>query len=186
MDPAPSLQASVSAIESLPAVLAEMRRQITAVLEHLRESSGALQHESVSKLQLTLEQLQKASTTTESAAHGILDGIDRSLTLVGELDTLDGSGNTVAAEKRAHLKEHLFDAMRGVQFQDVTSQQLRHASSLINDMEQRFGSLVKALDPESIHQLTADLATREAHFDPDATFSDRERRQADADGVFQR
>ncbi len=174
----------MSAIESLPAVLSLMRQQISSVLDHLKSSTSALEAEGLGKLRQTSEQLEKVTNATESAANGILDGIDRSLNLVGELDALDTSGSVEAAEKRALLKDNLFDALNCVQFQDITSQQIRHASSLLADMEQRFGSLVSALDPATISQLTARAPTAHAHFDPDAMFGERESRQAEADKVF--
>ncbi len=174
----------MSAIESLPAVLNLMRQQISSVLDHLKSSSSALEADGIGKLRQTNEQLQKVTNETETAANGILDGIDRSLNLVGELDELDKSGDAQAAEKRQQLKDHLFDAINCVQFQDITAQQIRHASSLLADMEHRFGSLVTALDPATISQLTTRLATNETHFDPDAMFGNRESRQAEADKVF--
>ncbi|MBI1810111.1 MAG: hypothetical protein HYR75_09460 [Gemmatimonadetes bacterium] len=184
IDPAPHLQETVRAVESLPAVLALMQEQIASVIEHLRSSSGSLEAESVDTLRQTMTQLQKVTSATETAANGILDRIDRSLDLVGELDSLDSSGDPEAAQKRAQLKDHLFDAINCVQFQDITSQQIRHASSLLTDMEERFGSLVRALDPAAIHGLSERLVAADGHFDPDATFGDRARRQAEADAVF--
>ncbi|MCX5768557.1 MAG: hypothetical protein NTZ43_15160 [Gemmatimonadetes bacterium] len=185
-DPEAIFQNGVRGIESLPAILSLMQAQVSSVIAQLRDTSGELEAESVSTLRMTMQQLKKVSHATEQAAHGILDGIDRSLGMVDELEKMDGGANPAEAEKRERIKDELMSAINQVQFQDITSQQIKHAASLLTDMEDRFNSLVRALDPETINQLTAKLATNEQHFDPEATYGDRERRQGQADSVFQK
>ena len=91
-----------------------------------------------------------------------------------------------SATVRASLRDELFQAIGCLQFQDITSQQLNYASSLLLDMETRLGALSDALDPNGIVELAPRGRTSVVRtFDPGASIHDADRRQALADSIFE-
>jgi chemotaxis regulatin CheY-phosphate phosphatase CheZ len=60
----------------------------------------------------------------------IMDGVGRALELVDQLEA-ERSPN----ETSPQLRDELFGIMNHLQFQDVTSQQLRYTSTLLNELE---------------------------------------------------
>lgn len=184
----------------LPPVLCHAYREISAMLRILRNSRDTLEQATTEKLHLTSAKLEEVSSATEVAATGMLDGLDRALGLVDELDELDASGNARAAETRSRLRDELFQSINHLQFQDITTQQLNYASNVLLDIEHRLAEIVKNLDPGSIAlpeafsntdvQSNDDIMTLESAgimtFDPDASLCDAERRQAIADAIFAR
>jgi hypothetical protein len=76
-----------------------------------------------------------------------------------------------------------------LQFQDITTQQLAYASSVIGEMEQRLTQMVALFD---LRDLGIDAAPSPApsivgvEFDPNATTTNAADRQALADEIFTR
>ena len=176
-----------SAVAHLPTVLLLAYAEIQAVLRSLRESRDALDHAAVQKLQHTSAKLLEVSSATEVAATGILDSLDRATAMVDELDTIEMTGAPHAAEVRGRLRDELFQSISCLQFQDITTQQLRHASSMLAEMEERMARLAQALAPSSLGGAPA--AAPRAHvprtdFDPGATLADAEARQSLANDIF--
>lgn len=170
------------------------------MLRILRNSRDTLEQATTEKLHLTSAKLEEVTSATEVAATGMLDGLDRALGLVDELDELDASGNVRAVETRSRLRDELFQSINHLQFQDITTQQLHYASNVLLDIEHRLAEIVKSLDPGSIAvpeaissavaQPNDDIQPLESAgimtFDPDASLCDAERRQAIADAIFAR
>ena len=79
--------------------------------------------------------------------------------------------------------------MNHMQFQDITTQQINYASSVLTDMESRLTQLAAVLDPASFGVRVAGpaLAVQQVapHFDPAASTQNAEERQAVADDVFE-
>lgn len=185
-------QRGTEAVAALPDMLLMAHDEVCAVLESLRMSRDLLQQSSVSRLRHTTAKLQEVTDATEVAANGILDGLDRSVTLVDRLETLDTTGNGEAAEARAQLRDELFQAQAALQFQDITAQQLSYAASILIDMENRMTGLASALDPTGARRQALTSTAEHAaavtaglrSFDPNATMADAEGRQALADRIF--
>jgi uncharacterized phage infection (PIP) family protein YhgE len=173
----------------LPDVLLRACSEINSVLANLRRSRDMLEQSTVEKLQQTNSKLQEVTSATETAATDMLDGLDRALGMVDELDTESESNPGRAAEVRGDLRNELFSLMNCLQFQDITTQQINYASSVLVDMEHRLAELAKLFDPKlfgidgSELQLTPRLG---ASFDPAATTSAAEERQALVDAIFAR
>lgn len=182
----------MKAVEGLPDMLLMAHEEVCAVLNSLRTSRDILQKTSVSRLRHTTAKLQEVTDATEQAATGILDGLDRSVTLVDTLETLDASGNAEAADARNQLRDELFQAQAALQFQDITAQQLSYAASILIDMEERMEGLARALDSQGAQRKAEGVAaTTESvpaaplrAFDPNATMDNRDGRQALADEIF--
>lgn len=178
-------------LADLPLILERANNQIRAVLSHLRETRQALQSTTFEKLQTTHDKIKEVTSATEDAAINIMDACDRASQIVDELDTIDSAeapDRGKATELRATLRDELFMMMGALQFQDITSQQLAHASSVLVEMETRLADIANLFDSS----LATDrpLATLQAGapdertYDPNATTRNAEQRQHLADEIF--
>ncbi len=183
-------RAVTAGLADLPHILERANAQILGVLSRLRESRAALQSSAVEKLQVTHEKIREVTSATEDAAINIMDACDRATQLVDELDSIDATpepDREKAGQVRGTLRDELFLMMGALQFQDITSQQLNHASAVLVEMEQRLMDVAKLFDTNGVMDASAlsvvnrvDTST----FDPNATTRDAEGRQALADEIF--
>ena len=182
----------VSNMEEQPEVLRELVQvlvrtytEIMDVIQSLRESRGQLEEAAVERLKITHTKLEEVSSATELAATGMLDGLDRALALVDDIESTSGDD---AAEHRDSLRDELHQMMNLLQFQDITAQQLGYATGVLHDIEARMLRLVNAFDlgEMDLQRLTGSLAKSvdPSVCDPDATFHNPEERQAVADQIF--
>lgn len=183
--PATPAIAVAEGLAALPQVLLRAYGEINNALTALRQSRGTLEQSTVEKLQLTNEKLREVSSATEVAATDIMDGIDRAIAMVDELET--PADPERHADIRNGLRDELFGVMGHLQFQDITTQQLSHASSTLVEMEARLVQLARMFDPS---QLGIEMPV-ETHvealgvaYDPHATVNDADSRQAMADAIF--
>jgi hypothetical protein len=180
---------SGAAVMQLPAVLLQAYTEIQVVLRSLRASRDALDHAAVQKLQHTSAKLLEVSSATEVAATGILDSLDRATAMVDELETLDPAKGAEAADVRNRLRDELFQSISCLQFQDITTQQLRYASSILDEVEQRMAGLARALDPAYLGTAVVTPEVPVARpsdetFAPSATIEHAAERQSMADNIF--
>lgn len=177
-------------LADLPQILERANGQIRAVLTHLRETRQAIQSTTFDKLQTTHDKIKEVTSATEDAAINIMDACDRANQMVDELDTIDSAeepDRAKAAEVRANLRDELFMMMGALQFQDITSQQLTHASSVLVEMESRLADVAKLFDSSiSPDRPLAALhgVPDEKTYDPNATTKNAEQRQNIADEIF--
>ena len=176
-------------LAELPGILERANAQILTVLSRLRESRAALQRSTVANLHVTHEKLREVTSATEDAAIDIMDACDRATGLVDQLDAIDAQpapDRAKAGALRSTLRDELFLMMGALQFQDITAQQLYHASSVLVEMEQRLIEVSKLFDisgsPDGAAMRAS--ATPVESFDPNATTRDAEGRQALADEIF--
>ena len=174
-------------------VLARSYGEIVSVLGSLRESRNALERAAVDNLQRTHAKLREVSSATETAATDILNGLDRAVALVDEMDAKASDGNADGgAELRNKLRDELFALMGCMQFQDITTQQLNYASSVLTEMETRLADLARILDPAAFGVSSTPAPAAPAapsgptNFDPHASTQNAEARQAVADQIFRR
>ncbi|MDQ8161971.1 MAG: hypothetical protein P3C10_05240 [Gemmatimonadota bacterium] len=178
-------------LAELPQILEQANAQILNVLSRLRASRAALQSTALEKLATTHEKIREVTSATEDAAINIMDACDRATQMVDELDTIDGEAvpdREKASGIRSTLRDELFLMMGALQFQDITSQQLAHASAVLVEMEERLLDVARLFD-HNVDQARADLtATQgsadETTYDPNATTRNAEGRQALADEIF--
>jgi len=174
-----------SALGALPFILEQANKEIVQILESLRKNKTQLQSAAVERLQHTHSKLEEVNSTTESAATGILDSLDRAQ---GILDTLDGddpdkTGKT--AELRDAMRNELFAITEALQFQDITSQQIRYAANVLVELEDKLISVLHLIDVTGLDEAHAALhGTNRGTYDPNATTKDREGRQHVADEIF--
>jgi chemotaxis regulatin CheY-phosphate phosphatase CheZ len=170
----------------VPELLSRAALIINKMLESLKAGQQVLQRAAVEKLHHTNTKLHEISTATESAATDIMDGLDRAFLLVDQLDGEDVGPR--GAEIGGQLRDELFAVMTHLQFQDITSQQLDHASSIIQDMEHYLDEFVVLFDLPTIGKVRGHDAIRlhseHRPYDPCATTLDAEQRQAIVDEIL--
>jgi len=178
-------------LSELPQILEQANAQILNVLSRLRESRAALQTNALEKLATTHEKIREVTSATEDAAINIMDACDRATQMVDDLDTIDADATPDrerAGGIRANLRDELFIMMGALQFQDITSQQLSHASAVLVEMESRLLDVAKLFDHNVDHVRVMAEGPRgvpdEATYDPNATTLNAETRQALADEIF--
>ena len=173
---------------------------MAGVVESLRASRGVLEQAASQRLKRTHESLEEVSSATETAATQILDGLDRALELVDHLDpgtTGEAAESADASDVASRLRDELHSMMGHVQFQDITAQQLGHASGVIKDIEARLIIIsdffdISGLGLEELAAVGMSIPIEEpAVFeafgescDPDASTLNAESRQTVADDVF--
>jgi hypothetical protein len=181
----PRLHEKEVSLMDLPNVLLRAYVEINSVLQNLRHSRDVLQQTTLDKLQHTNDKLREVSSATELAATDMLDGLDRALVMVDELEAEDGAKSDRAAEVRGNLRNELFSLMTCLQFQDITAQQMNYASSVLFEAEERMVELARLFDPDVLG-LDRDLGSdgRPSAFDPAATLTDAGARQALVDEIL--
>lgn len=187
--PATGEPTPTSALALVPGILQRANAEIVNVLQSLRQCRSALENATTDKLQITHEKIREVTCATETAATGILDGLDRAQVLIDELDAeaeCSGDGSEKAKELRDRLRDEIFMMTGHLQFQDITTQQLTYAASVLVDMESRLSEIARLFDPRryGAPELPAEPRPIPATFTPDATITNAEERQALADAVF--
>lgn len=189
--PASPAVPGVDGLGDIAQLLSRANTQIIAVLTHLRAGRAAIENTAVGKVRITQDKLREVTSATEVAAINIMDACDRATTLVDELDGIDAHESPdreQAATVRGSLRDELFLMMGALQFQDITSQQLAHASAVLDEMELRMIEVSKLFDPT----LAPELAKAQAAianngpltYDANATTRNADTRQAVADEIF--
>lgn len=174
-------------LEQLSWLLAHGRDRIMSVLGAVRESRRAVESSAVHKIRHTHDKLREVSSTTEVAATDILNGLERASSLVDELDqhaATSGDTDARAAEVRTALRDELFALMGAMQFQDITSQQLAHASTVLGEAEARLTDIATIFDPASLAKGAVQPRDLPATYDAKASMFGRAERQAVADSVL--
>ena len=172
-------------LAALPFILERANHEIQAVLANLRDSRNALETVTVEKLQHTSEKLREVTSATEVAATDILDALDRAQNMIDDLDAADAAGDKDKGQHtRDLLREEIFGMMGCLQFQDITTQQLAYAASVLTDMEGRLARIAKLFDPAAVMVRAAIASPDPRTFDPHATTRNASQRQAVADEIF--
>ena len=170
----------------VPELLSRASLIINKMLDSLRAGQQVLQRAAVEKLHHTNTKLHEISSATESATTDIMDGLDRAFVLVDQLDGEDVGPR--GSEIGGQLRDELFAVMTHLQFQDITSQQLDHASSIIQDMEHYLDEFVVLFDLPTIGKVQGyeaiGLRSELRPFDPCATTLAAEQRQAMVDEIL--
>lgn len=179
----------------LPGLFVRAMGEVQAMLGSIRTGRERLRATSAERLAHTSEKLDEVTNATAHAALDIMDALDRAIAKVDELETDDVLADAArAAAIRSEIRDELFAVMNHMQFQDITSQQIMHVQSLLSDTEQRLSEIATMFDHQTGEAPAA--ATPEAStgvaavdpkaFDPNATLSDADARQALADSLVGR
>jgi len=175
----------------LSQILAQSYGEIVKVLGSLRESRTVLERAAVEQLHQTHDKLREVTNATQVAATDVLDGLDRAVALVDDMDAKARDGDADGgADLRNKLRDELFSLMGCMQFQDITAQQLTYASSVLTELESRLARLATILDPTGLKVAAVatvpPVSSDPVTFDPRASLENAESRQAVADRIFDR
>ena len=160
----------------------ETVEEIGRLHRRLAQSREVLYKIADENLPHTNERLNVVTATTEAAATNLLDGLEAAIAMV---DDLQDSEEPAARQKLSDdLRNQLFDLIGHLQFQDIITQQLAYASSVIAEAEARLGTLARNFGVAVDGDDPAEDATGPNTFDPGATMLDQGGRQALADELF--
>ncbi|MEW6049879.1 MAG: protein phosphatase CheZ [Candidatus Zixiibacteriota bacterium] len=184
----------------LQSELSSIALSVSGLLEAVRQIREPLV-ESQQKVPQATNQLDKISAQTEAAAHRMLDVVEH--ITQREEDVITGLAQLIAmidARQQADVamlitairqkaESNLNDAyaiMEALQFQDITSQQMNHAASLLEDIEDRLQNILGGFGPGGSSASGEDPArTRPTRaFDPHADLANKQARQTDIDSMF--
>lgn len=145
------------------------------------------------------DQLDKISEQTEKAAQQMLDVVEsitqREEAVIADLDKIrdlaSASQNSemlkLAESASAQAQLNLDDAFKmldALQFQDITSQQMDHAASLLEDIESKLNGILVIVGHKSSEN-GGRKKKRERAFDPHADMYDKKTDQSDIDSIFE-
>jgi chemotaxis regulatin CheY-phosphate phosphatase CheZ len=151
--------------------------ETVGIVQRLRESCGMAGADGDDKMQQMNGRLREIATATETATKSILDSVTRATAVADKLDTASEAERT---QLMASLREELNGVAHHLQFQDITSQQLGHISSLLSDMRQRITQIITIFAQPSVNFAKEDHGA----FDPNASTAAATERQAVADEIF--
>lgn len=171
--------------------------QLVGSVERLVERFAELTSpicESSSRVPEATRQLEKVTQQTEQATHQVLDAIEKILEreeklLEGLKSLNDEVGDNSAVTEMIKtfggwVQENLdsaFDIMNTLQFQDITAQQMQHASQVLEEIQGRLHKLMGTIDGAEFADEPEKVARA---YDPNATFVRDGDEQAEIDELM--
>jgi len=179
--------------------VSELSTSITTLLDGFKKLRNPLV-ESREKVPQATSQLDKISAQTEAAAHQMLDMIEKIIereedvvSSLGQFKEYAQSGKTdkIVSEvdgviEKANINlNDAFMIMDALQFQDITSQQMDHAATLLEEVEGKLHGILSDLGAKDLESLSAEPEKKKVRaFDPHADFSDKKTDQQEIDNMF--
>jgi chemotaxis regulatin CheY-phosphate phosphatase CheZ len=160
--------------------------ELARALQSIRDTREAIQSYSMERLRDTHVRLSEVSSTTETAAMEMLNGLDRTLAMIDQLE----SGSREASPKATceAVRNEVNQLYVLLQFQDIIAQKLRGVGGLLVEVEQRVETVANlfedAFEAEAPRP-PLPVPTQEASYNPDASTRDTPQRQAMVDETFQ-
>ena len=171
--------------DSLSRTLLRAYAESVGIAERMREGRAVMEQATIEKLHLMDGKLGEISSATEVATTDILNGLNRSVDLVDGMLEDDSPAPERRTESLTTLRDELYGVMEHLQFQDITSQQLKHMASVLYEIRSRMNALVKVFAPYMMADPLAPVPRAAAgSFDPNATTADATARQAVVDEVY--
>lgn len=168
----------------LPSATLRLSAELSRVLNGIRATRETIQTFSTDRLRDTHARLHEVSSTSESAAMEMLNGLDRTLAMIDDLERSAG----------AHASPELYQALRAevnqqyshLQFQDIIAQQLNGVAGLLIEVEQRVQTVAGLFDDLLGGQRAAGTGVLldPQSYNPDATMRGAGDRQAMIDEAF--
>ncbi|MEE9441157.1 MAG: protein phosphatase CheZ [candidate division Zixibacteria bacterium] len=171
--------------ERLRAELKKLTGSINEIMHNMKMMQNPIM-ESRERLPKANEQLGKISAQTEKATHTMLDMVEQILEHQEKIMQFTGDVTGFFKKSRSKYKnvhlDHLarikemasisqnnaFLIMDALQFQDITSQQMRHASTLLEDIENRLQYLLAAFEGKEVSDIEKQHALTGQAYDPEA------------------
>jgi chemotaxis regulatin CheY-phosphate phosphatase CheZ len=178
-----------------PSMFLRAMGEVQEMLASIKDGREQIRAATSERITSSSEKLNEVSSATANAALDIMDALERAVAKVDDLETDEArTDEAKSAAIRGDLRDELFAIMGHMQFQDITSQQIMHVQSLLSDVETRLADIANLFDAQSGEAANTAPAAQASQrdvrdtvaFDPNATVSDAETRQALADTLFQR
>jgi chemotaxis regulatin CheY-phosphate phosphatase CheZ len=175
----------------------ELAKSINEIIDNFKQLKNPIQESQV-KVPIATNQLDKISEQTEAATNHMLDLIENisireeevinGLSEIKELlpkdnkkinDLLDG-----VIEKTNVNVNDAFTIMNALQFQDITSQQMNHAASLLEEIETKLTQICRVFGIASETSEEELRDKKERVYDPHADLYEKKTEQKDVDSIF--
>lgn len=169
-------------LDSLPHVFLAAYTAISEALSGIRITREAIHSHTVERLHESHSKLSEVSSATESATMEMMNGLERTLGIVTEIE--QGASIDTAACQR--LREEVNQMFNHLQFQDITAQQLAGVSQFLDEIEIRIAGVVGQFD-SALEQSAAGpprIDSRGLAFNPDASSQHDTAKQAVIDAAF--
>ncbi len=186
--------------EQIRSELKELTDSIGVMMSTFRSIKKPMQ-ESSDQLPTTTSQLEKVTEQTENAANKVLDMIESISNREADISSEINKAKELVAEGKIENNEQLkellesigknseanindaYNIMDALQFQDITTQQIDHAISLLDDVEGKLHTMLKAvgIKPDKL----VPSKKRQKAFDPNLNVSgENKTQQEDIDQIF--
>jgi chemotaxis regulatin CheY-phosphate phosphatase CheZ len=191
-----TLQADSTSAKSIHNELKELADSINQIIRGIKAAQEPLT-ESHSKVPQATEQLEQITKQTEDAAHRMLDMVEAITGREGEIEAqikeLRRALPTTYFRHNSRVKlivetirdkalsnqNDAYAIMDALQFQDITSQQVNHAISLLEQVENRLQDALTTFDVEAVAAI--EPGRKQRAFDPNARYSPNSAQQSSVD-----
>lgn len=185
--------------KNMQAELRQLADSINHIIKGIRVAQEPIV-DSRKKVPLATEQLEKITEQTAEATHRVLDMVEAITAREGEIESSmkelrrtlpstyfrnNSRVKRIVEKISANATDNQNDAyaiMDALQFQDITSQQVDHAISLLEQVENRLKDVLVGLQldvpPEN------ETKRKERAYDPNAHFSNDPNQQSDVDELL--
>jgi hypothetical protein len=155
--------------DALPGALLRVSSELSRVLNAIRITRKTIHTYTTDRLRNTHSRLHEVSSTSESAAMEMLNGLDRTLAMVDALERSDATAPPNAMW--VALREEINQLYNHLQFQDIIAQQLNGVAGALVDVEQRVQTVASLFDDTLAGQRGAGsgIVLDPGSFNPDAT-----------------
>jgi hypothetical protein len=173
-------------LQALPRTLLRVHSGLARAQQSIREVRETIQSYSIDRLRDTHARLSEVSSTTETAAMEMLNGLDRTLAMIDQLES--GSRYAPPAVMCEALRNEVNQLYGLLQFQDIIAQKLHGVGALLVEVEPRVDAVASLFDDplETETPRPAGLKLPEAiSYNPDASMRDTPQRKVMVDAAFQ-
>jgi len=182
--------------------IAELSASVSGLVESFKKLKKPLTESKETVPQAT-NQLDKISNQTEVATQQMLDRIEKITEREGSIiDGLNNINDKIEEQKTQDIsgiiKELIkladtnmndaFMIMDALQFQDITAQQMNHAASLLEDLENKLGHVLVTVSGSKVTKTPNDEPGNKKvrAYDPHADLFEKKTDQLDIDSLFEK
>jgi chemotaxis regulatin CheY-phosphate phosphatase CheZ len=179
--------------------VADLSRALTGLIENFQKLRSPLV-ESHEKVPQATSQLDKISAQTEAAAGRMLDTVEqitqRDQEIIDGLKAVMSNSsssikdcmptlNAITEKANTNLND-AYAIMDALQFQDITSQQMDHAASLLEEIEGKLHSILSIVGFDALGDAPDSVKKKVRAYDPHADMFEKKTDQQAIDSIFQR
>ncbi|MCK4857693.1 MAG: protein phosphatase CheZ [candidate division Zixibacteria bacterium] len=166
--------------------LKELANSLSEIVSSIRAAHEPIV-ESRSKVPEATQQLERIAQQTQDATHRVLDMVESITKREGEIESLLKQLQRVLpatyfrnnsrvkrvigeiAKKTSDNQNDAYAIMDALQFQDITSQQIEHAMTVLEQVEHRLHEVLVSFGEEDLK--APDEPSRKRSYDPNARYS---------------